>query len=118
MSQPMTALGRSKAEQRAEELLKSMISPEQYADWASNRAFDILGSDGRIYRIVGRSGGYRNSAIVDSNGVRANIWPSGLSIDADKAISLLLHMSADAETTWRVGCHDFHAGPTPTGAYL
>lgn len=107
-----------KVTKKAEGLLAEMLSPDQLKDWESNRAFDVRGSDGDIYRIV-YSGPYSATGVVNRFGMRSNVWPNGLTVPADQAIGMLLYVMNDAEKAYRTGCHDaVSGGYVPTGKYL
>jgi hypothetical protein len=113
----LTPVGRVAAEKKSEKLLKSMISPEQYEDWRSNRAFDVRGSDSKLYRVVW-GGPYNAMGIINQMGIRSNVWPHGLGLPADSALGMMLYLVNDAPLAWRTGCHDHYHSNRPTGKYL
>ena len=88
---------RAQAEERGFALLKAWLSPEQAEQWASQRAFEVLGCDtGTRYRIT--CGTAMNVHQLDQTGRRVAQWcfvPQGNLVTGD----ILLAQKIALETT-------------------
>ncbi len=92
------------AERRAEELLLTMLTPEQAEDWKANKAFNVRGSAGNLWRINPKQNG-SHAAMIRQDGHGTAVWPIGLEIKADIAIAMLLCLGDSESNVYRSGCH-------------
>lgn len=106
---------RISARDRADELLLSMLSPDQVADYVDNGAFNVIGSAGGRYRI--RRGVSGNVDWLDADGQvggRLCAHPTmenGWMPDQDVALAQLLALTTD-EVAF-VAVANVHAGRRP-----
>lgn len=93
----------AEAAARAEGLLLDHLTPEQATDWMQNRAFNVRGSQGWLYRLdPGKSPHWWSIAREDGLGTAA--WPVGLDIPADWALAMMLYLQANEVRVLGVGC--------------
>jgi hypothetical protein len=100
-----------KAEKRAERLLREFLLPEQEQDWEKDEAFNVRGSDGKVYRLCPGGGHYGGYVVGDQSANvwnLTNVWPVGLAIAADRALAMMLYVMDDASLVYSSGCHDAH----------
>lgn len=113
------------ARERSEALLREYLTPEQLADWEGNRAFNVRGSDGSLFRLTPALHGSHSSVVrrgpvrpTDPNeakyyaspdgthGLGICVWPHGLQVvPADWALALMLYLQANEDQVVRTGCH-------------
>lgn len=93
------------AKARAEGLLREHLTPGQLKDWAQNRAFNVRGSQGGLYRLTPGFHGRHSSVVRHSDRLGIAVWPVDLLIEADWALALMLYFKADEETVVYSGCH-------------
>lgn len=100
------------AQARAEGLLQQHLTPEQADDWRASRAFNVRGSNGSLFRLTASERGSHSSVVREeyllpdpafSLGVA--VWPVGLQIEADWALSMLLYLRANETEVVNSGCH-------------
>jgi hypothetical protein len=99
--------------QVAERLLAGYLTKPQLEDWCEHGAFNVRGSVGRLWRV---SPGYMpdHHGMLCENGEGVSVWPVGIGIDADAALSMLLYLEADEVLVSRSGCHEWcHQGRVP-----
>lgn len=87
------------ARQKAEDLLARYLIPAQLKDWKKNRAFNVRGSNRRIYRVYSQH-------VVRSDGYLTNVWVSNLRIPADAVLGIMFYLQSNAREVEDSGCHD------------
>lgn len=108
----VTARTDSEAVERAEGLLTSYLLPRQAEDWQENRAFNVRGSAGRLWRLTDLEPFTTHRAVVRQDKVGISVWPIGLAIAADRMLALTLYLQSDENLVYISGCRDYlTAGP-------
>ena len=108
------------ASARAQALLLEHLTPEQAADWKANQAFNVRGSNGRLWRVAPGHAG-RHTSMVREDGTGTAVWPVDLLLRADWALAMLLHLTAHEYRVYESGCHarlTYPSVPTGNDAFL
>jgi hypothetical protein len=93
-----------RAQERAEELLTSYLLPCQAEDWKQNRAFNLRGSEGRLWRLADRSA-LGHDSVIRQGRMGVSVWPIGLGVAADRILGLMLYLQDDEDYVYMTGCH-------------
>lgn len=85
---------------------------DQKRDWIKNRAFNVKGKSGSLYRLAPYEDRYHHR-LVRYDGTGLHAWPRNVeNIKADWALGMMLYLvNNDAEVS-HVACHDYVYDPT------
>jgi hypothetical protein len=92
------------AVERAEELLRRFLTPEQIKDWEAHLGFTVLGSDRQLYRVAP---GHKlpHSRLVRDDGFGTDVYPIETRIAADWALAMMFYLQDNAPNVVQTGCH-------------
>ena len=83
-----------KAIAKAESLLRRYLTPEQRTEWELHQKLTLRGSDGSLFVITPRRAPSHN-AVLREDGLGISVWPVGMAIAADWALSMKLYLEHD-----------------------
>jgi hypothetical protein len=96
----------AKADAKAEDLLRRFLTPAQQKEWDTKRQITVVGSEGGTFRLTPRVRG-THSAVVRNGRLGVAVWPVGIEIEADWALTMMLYLMSDEPNVVASGCHDY-----------